>query len=329
MLVAFVIAGMTFKVPYVALSGGPTVNTLGDVEGKPVVSISDAVDPDPKGNLNLTTVSLHDQLTLFQALGMWASTNYELEPRELYYPPEQSVEQVQQQNVEQMSSSEANATAAALNYLHKPMAVGVEDVAKKSPSDGKLKQFDRIISVDGTVTPDSKAVLDVLTKHKPGDVVPVVVQRGNERLTVDITLGQRPDDKSRAYLGATLTTMAADPNMNITYNVGEIGGPSAGTMLTLSIIDKMTPGNLSDGKFVAGTGTIKPDGTVGEIGGIPHKIKAAHDAGATVFLVPAGNCAAAKADVPDGIELVKIDTLTGAVKALESLKDPNAKRPSC
>ena len=73
-LLAFIIAGMTLRVPYVALGPGPTVNTLGDVEGKPVVAVSDAVDPHPKGNLNLTTVSLIDGLTLFQALGMWASS---------------------------------------------------------------------------------------------------------------------------------------------------------------------------------------------------------------------------------------------------------------
>ncbi|MGB6039745.1 MAG: PDZ domain-containing protein [Gordonia sp. (in: high G+C Gram-positive bacteria)] len=329
LLIVFLVAGMTFKVPYVALSGGPTVNTLGDQNGKPVVSVSDAVDPHPKGHLNLTTVSLHDQMTLFQALGMWLSSDYELEPRELYYPPDQSVEQVQQQNVAQMSSSEANATAAALNYLHKPTTLGVDDVAPKGPSAGKLKQFDRIVSVNGVDVPDPKAVVEVLSKLKPGETIEVVVQRGNARLTEQIKLGERPDDKSRPYLGVTFTTMAEDPNTNITYNVGDIGGPSAGTMLTLSIIDQMTPGDLSAGKFVAGTGTIKPDGTVGPIGGITHKIKAARDAGATVFLVPAENCAAATSDTPDGIELVKIDTLTSAVQSLDSLDDPKATRPSC
>ncbi|EGD55255.1 hypothetical protein [Gordonia neofelifaecis] len=68
-LLAFVIAGMTLRVPYVALGPGPTVNTLGDVDGKPVVEVSNAVDPNPKGNLNLTTVSLRDGMTLFQAPG--------------------------------------------------------------------------------------------------------------------------------------------------------------------------------------------------------------------------------------------------------------------
>ncbi|WP_347955124.1 YlbL family protein [Gordonia aichiensis] len=327
-LVAFLVAGMTLRVPYVALGAGPTVNTLGDVDGKPVVQVSGAVDPHPTGHLNLTTVSLHDGLTLFQALGMWASTNYELQPRELYYPPDQTVEQVQQQNTAQMSSSETNATMAALNYLRKPLAVGVEEVGTKSPAEGKLRPADRLVSVDGTPVPDPKALAEMLAKRRPGDRIAVTVQRGPQQVTEEITLGARPDDRTRAYLGVTPAMMAADPAINIDFNVGEIGGPSAGLMLTLAVIDRLTPGNLSGGKFVAGTGTIDPQGKVGTIGGIPHKIQAARDAGATVFLVPAGNCAAASADAPDGIELVKVDTLTQAVDALGDLRT-GAPRPHC
>ncbi|ALG86938.1 signaling protein [Gordonia phthalatica] len=319
LLIAFIIAGMTLRVPYVALGPGPTVNTLGEVDGKPVVSVSNAVDPNPKGNLNLTTVSLRDGLTLFQALGLWVSGSNEMQPRELYFPPDQTVEQVQQQNDAQMSGSELNATLAALNYLHKPIALGVGDVAKGGPATGKLKVNDRIVSVAGVSVTTPQALLDVLKKHKPGDQIEIVVQRGDQRLTQQVTLAARKDDAGRALLGITPTLLAADPNTNITFNVGQIGGPSAGLMLTLSVIDEMTPGNLSHGKFIAGTGTIDPNGKVGEIGGIPHKIDAASAAGATVFLVPAGNCAAAVDGAPDGIELVKVETLTGAMDALTKL----------
>lgn len=136
LLVAFIVAGTTLRVPYIALGPGPTVNTLGDVDGKRVVKVSDAVDPNPKGNLNLTTVSLHDGLTMFDALGMWISGRYELAPRELYYPPDQTVEQVQEQNTAQMAGSESNATMAAMEYLNKPVMLGVGDVAKKGPAAG-------------------------------------------------------------------------------------------------------------------------------------------------------------------------------------------------
>ncbi|NLG45913.1 PDZ domain-containing protein [Gordonia sp. (in: high G+C Gram-positive bacteria)] len=328
LLVAFIVAGSTLRVPYIALGPGVTVNTLGDFEGKRVVKVSDAVDPNPKGNLNLTTVSLYDGLTLFDALGMWISGSYELAPRDLYYPPDQTVEQVQEQNTAQMAGSEANATMAAMQYLNKPVALGVGDVAKKGPSAGKLLPSDRVISVDGTPINGPQALFDVLAKKKPGDEIAVVVQRRAERLTQQVTLGARPDDAERPYLGITPQMVPADPNTNIVYSVGAIGGPSAGLMLTLSVIDQMTPGNLTHGKFVAGTGTIDPSGKVGPIGGIEHKIKAARDAGATVFLVPADNCAAATSDTPDGVELVKVENLTGAMDALATL-DTDKSRPSC
>ncbi len=328
LLLAFIIAGSTLRVPYVALGPGPTVNTLGDVEGKPVVSVTGAVDPHPEGHLNLTTVSLRDGLSLFQGIGMWMSGTYELQPRDLYFPPDQTVEQVQQENTAQMSSSEMNASMAALNYLRKPIVLGVGAVAAKGPADGKLKVDDRISTVDGTAVATPQALLDVLKRHKPGDEIAVTVQRGAQRLTEQVTLGTRPDDPARPLFGITPTMVAEDPNINIRFNVGDIGGPSAGLMLTLSVIDEMTPGNLSGGKFVAGTGTIDPEGKVGEIGGIPHKIKAASEAGATVFLVPAGNCAAASDGAPDGIELVKVSTLTDAMDALATL-GTDKPRPHC
>ena len=126
----------------------------------------------------------------------------------------------------------------------------------------------------------------------------------------------------------TPKVVSADPNVKITYNVGDIGGPSAGLMLTLAVIDHLTPGDLADGRFIAGTGTIAPDGAVGQIGGITHKLSAARTAGATSFLVPAGNCTEATTDVPDGLELIKVDTLTSAMDSLEALRT-GASRPHC
>jgi PDZ domain-containing protein len=107
-----------------------------------------------------------------------------------------------------------------------------------------------------------------------------------------------------------------------------VGGPSAGLMFSLAVIDKLTTGNLTASKFVAGTGTIKPDGEVGKIGGIGHKMSAAHDAGATVFLVPAGNCYEATSDKVPGLQLIKVDTLGGAVDALHTVAS-GGMPPSC
>jgi Lon-like protease len=107
-----------------------------------------------------------------------------------------------------------------------------------------------------------------------------------------------------------------------------VGGPSAGLMFSLAVIDKLTTGSLAGSKFVAGTGTIKPDGEVGRIGGILHKMSAAHDAGATVFLVPAENCYEANSRQVPGLQLVKVDKLGGAVDALHAVI-AGGKPPSC
>jgi PDZ domain-containing protein len=115
---------------------------------------------------------------------------------------------------------------------------------------------------------------------------------------------------------------------SISFNLANIGGPSAGLMFSLAVVDKLTTGDLSDGKFVAGTGTITGDGKVGPIGGITHKMLAAHEAGATVFLVPAENCAEAMTAHDDGMELVKVDTLATAVDALKTLS-AGGERPRC
>ncbi|MFT3714381.1 MAG: PDZ domain-containing protein [Gordonia sp. (in: high G+C Gram-positive bacteria)] len=327
-VIAFVIIGSTARVPFVGISPGPTVNTLGDVDGKQVVEVSGAVDPDPSGHLNLTTVSVTDGVTLFQSIGMWLSGDYEIAPRELYYPSTKSDQQVQDDNAQQMASSEDNATGAALTYLKRPTAVGVGDVADNSPAKGKLEDGDIITAVGGQPVSDPTKLPDMVRAEAPGTVVPFAINRKGADQTIDVTLAPRPDDPKQGFLGVTPKVVSADPNVQITYNVGQIGGPSAGLMLTLAVIDRMTPDDLAKGQFVAGTGTISPDGKVGPIGGITHKIAAASKAGASVFLVPADNCSEAKSHTPKGIELVKVDTLTGAVDALHTLKTDQT-RPHC
>lgn len=327
-LIVFVLVGRNARVPYVALSPGPTVNTLGELDGKPVVEVAGGVDADPSGNLNLTTVSLTDGLTLFDALGMWVSSTYQLQPRELYFPKGTSDEEVRQENTRQMSSSEDNATGAALTYLKRPTAVGVGPIADDSPAAGKLEVNDVIVAIDGTGVRTVAEVQQQIRAKAPGADVAVTVNRGGDEQVVDVKLAARPDDPEAGYLGVTPKVVSADPNVQITYNVGDIGGPSAGLMLTLAVIDHMTDDDLAGGRFIAGTGTIVPDGEVGPIGGITHKLKAAREAGATAFLVPADNCAEATGDAPDGLELIKVDRLSGAVDSLEALES-GAERPHC
>ncbi|MFA7509177.1 MAG: S16 family serine protease, partial [Mycolicibacterium vanbaalenii] len=153
---------------------------------------------------------------------------------------------------------------------------------------------------------------------KPGDTIIVDYRRKNAPMgTTEITLGSYPD-RPQGVVGVNVLDAPWAP-FTIDFNLANIGGPSAGLMFSLAVVDKLTTGDVNGGKFVAGTGTISGDGKVGSIGGITHKIVAARDAGATAFLVPADNCAEAKTADADGIELLKVDTLEHAVDGLRTL----------
>jgi PDZ domain-containing protein len=333
-LVVFVLLGTLVRVPYVALGPGPTVNTLGDLKdssnGKmvDVVAIGGAPLDPTTGNLNLTTVSVTSNLTLFQAIGLWFSGDDELQPRDRVYPPGKSNEEVDQENKQQMTGSENSATLAALNYLGRPVEQVVGAVDDKGPSAGKLEPGDDITAVNGAPVNDSEARRAAIGRLAPGTVVTLDLNREGKPVTASVTLGTNPDDTSKGVLGIGLAEENGDPNLDIDFNVGDIGGPSAGLMLTLAVIDKLSPGELTGGEFVAGTGTITSDGDVGEIGGITHKMRAAKDAGAEAFLVPAGNCSEAKSDTPDGLTLVKVDTLQDAIDGLKDL-DEGQTPPGC
>ena len=118
-------------------------------------------------------------------------------------------------------------------------------------------------------------------------------------------------------LGILMDSEPAD-GLKVHYNLNDIGGPSAGMMFSLAVIDKLTPGELNGGKFVAGTGTINDDGEVGPIGGITHKIRGSRDEGAELFLAPKGNCDAVKQADAGDMTVAAVSTLQEAVDAMEA-----------
>lgn len=315
--VALVVLAATLPVPLVALGPGPTYDTLSVVGGTPVVTVEGLPTYPTSGHLNMTTVSVIDRITLFDALGMWASPREQVVPRSVIYPPGETDDQVEQQNDADFSESESNAEAAALADLHLPTRVTVGALVADSPAAGKLQPGDTIVAVAGRPVDSPQALADALADTRAGQSVTVTYRRGTTPADTAIVLGANPD-KHQGFLG--VTAGIAPAGGTITISLGDIGGPSAGLMFALAVIDKLTPGELTGGRFVAGTGTIVPAGTVGAIGGIPFKMRAARDAGATTFLVPAANCDEAKASDPDGLALVKVATLGDALAALDALR---------
>ncbi|TDZ89871.1 YlbL family protein [Mycobacteroides salmoniphilum] len=326
-IIAFGLLMSVITVPFVSLGPGPTFNTLGQVEGKEVVDIKGTkVDP-VSGHLNMTTVSQRDGLTLADALRLWASGSEQLVPRDVVYPPNRSKDQVDKENDLEFKKSEESAEFAALGYLKYPSAVTVLTISEDGPSKGKLQENDAITAVNGRPVATLEEFTGLLKATKPGDEVTLDYKRKNAPSgTVKITLGKNAD-RDYGFLGVGVVQAPWAP-FTIDFNLANIGGPSAGLMFSLAVIDKLTPDELDGGKFVAGTGTIDAEGKVGPIGGITHKMQAAKDAGATVFLVPAANCAEAKTDGGQGLTLVKVGTLTEAVDGLNALNRGD-QPPSC
>lgn len=323
LLVALVGIGSVITVPVVALGPGPTVNTLGDDKGKPVITVVGHPVYPTTGHLDMTTVSVTDQLRLFDAVGSWLSPSMQVVPRATIYPPGLSNDGVKQLNTQLFNNSESDAEVAALSYLHEPTKVTVAGVEPDAPARDVLRKGDRLISVNGQPVGLRTQVVALVAGTKPGDKVQVVYQRGDSPPTNGVvTVGTRPGGDPGApkgYLGIYPTTEPANP-VQITIALADVGGPSAGLMFALGVLDKITPADLTGGKFIAGTGTIDEDGAVGPISGIAHKMIGAREKGATVFLVPEGNCTEAKGSTPDGLQLIRVGNLNDAVNGLEALK---------
>jgi len=312
------VLGGVATVPYVALGPGPTFDTLGQVDGTTVVKIEGERTYPTTGQLNMTTVSVVDGVTLFGALGFWLSGRNALVPRDGIFPPEQTAEEAQQRNAALFQDSETSAEAAALRYLGYPSPV-VETVADDGAARNSLQPGDELVRIDGSAVGSTQEVLDALSGRASGERVEVAYRRGDlPGEVVTITLLPGPDP-GRGYLGITVTDHP-DVDFEIMISLADVGGPSAGLIFAMSIVDKLTPGPLTGGRFVAGTGQITPTGEVQPIGGIPFKMLEAKEAGAAVFLVPAENCAEAAGNAPEGLRLVKVASLDDAVRGLTALQ---------
>ena len=336
-LIALLCAGVFIKVPYSEMSPGPTVNTLGDHDGEPVLQISGRKTYPTTGHLNMTTVrvtSADYNMNLVEAVYGWLAHDSKIVPHDTLYPNGKTEQQSTQENAEEFSQSQESAKVSALKELGIPVKswVIVSTVVKDSPAEGRLHAGDVIKAVDGTAVKEPEDVGKLVTKHKPGDkvvfrIVPAKEQAAAEKKnatatkTRNITVTTTTSDdsgKKRAIVGISAGTDHTFP-FTIDIKLADVGGPSAGLMFALGIYDKLTPGNLTGGKFVAGTGTIDDDGKVGPIGGIDMKTVGARNKGAQYFLTPKDNCAEAAKDTPDGLRLVKVDTLDDAMKALKDI----------
>ena len=329
-IAAAVVVAALLPVPYVILSPGPTLNTLGTQSGKPLIVISGHHTYPTSGHLNMVTVSYQggpsNGFNLFTALQAWLSPHEAVVPESELFGTDLTQQQVTRQDTQQMASSQQLAQAAALCQLGIPFTVldTVAQIEPGAPAAGVLKAGDVITAVDGKKLTCRADAGTMIRARKPGAPVELTVDRHG---TTHQFRMKTADAKGNAVVGVDVNETYKFP-FQVKINIGDIGGPSAGLMFALGIIDKLTPVGLTGGRFIAGTGEIAANGAVSPIGGIQQKMAGARAAGATIFLTPAGNCPDTAGAVPQGLRLIKVSTLAGAVHDLKALA-AGGSVPSC
>lgn len=307
--------------PYAIFRPGPAFNTLGSISGgKPVIDVSGTTYP-TSGALDFTTVSVfggpNHPVNVFDLVRAKLDSSAHIYPEDVVFPKGQTGKQVEEQNTAEMVDSQQEAVAAALRATGRtvPEVVSVGQLADNAPAAGVLKVGDTITAVDGTPVTTSTDLRADIQKHQGFSPLPLTIVRGGKTMQVaaptKVVSGQR-------LLGVVLRISFTFP-VKVTINAGDVGGPSAGTMFALGIYDKLTPGALTGGARIGGTGTIDSEGNVGPIGGIQQKLYGARAAGATWFLAPADDCNEVVGHIPDGLKVVKIATFDQARTAVEAI----------
>ncbi|MCW2795648.1 PDZ domain-containing protein [Nocardioides sp.] len=334
MVVALLVAAWWKPLPYVTYEPGLTLDVLAQDNGSEIIQVQGHQTYRTDGELRMTTVyvsRLNAKLRLFELMGDWLNNKDAVYPYDAVYQKDETVADSQATGAVDMVTSQDAATAVALHELNYDVqpATEVFFVGDGVPASGNLKVRDIFLEANGNVVKSADDVTKAVDATPAGKSVTFVVRRDGKRTTVKVT----PEQKDgKPTIGIQLGTGFVFPfkvEINIDPN---IGGPSAGLMFSLGIYDTLTPGSLTGGQTVAGTGTIADvaTGKVGPIGGIQQKIAGARAAGAELFLVPAPNCHDANGASNGNMRLVKVTTMHSAVKSIGAwVANPDAALPSC
>ena len=317
--------------PYVIQQPGPVLNTLGtspDADGNevPLITVPDEKDTPSAGQLDLLTGQINGNRrrtpSWVEVAQAWFDPSRAVVPLDRIFPSGQSTEQRNTENAALMSDSQLEASAAALRQLGYtvPQDVVVGTIDDSGASAGVLRLGDVITALDGAPV---ASVADIRSAVQAGGGAPVElgIERDGAQSSVSVTPRLTDVDGQQQWLLGVGLTLNFDLPVDVKIQINNVGGPSAGMMFALGIIDKMSTGDLTGGQHIAGTGTIDADGNVGGIGGIRQKLYGARNAGATWFLAPQSNCNEVVGHVPDGIRVFSVSTLQDSLTALETIRD--------
>jgi PDZ domain-containing protein len=320
--------------PYLIERAGPTYDVLGEVDNEPVIQISGVQSYESEGKLEILTVSIVGRPertpNWIEIALAWADGSQKVVPVELLYPKDRTTEEVRSESSAMMEVSQQDAIAAALNYLgyETPRQVYIAEVVADAAASGKLVAGDFVLSINSQPIVEIEQLQELVTNWDESAPLSVVVDRNGREVTQEVSPIKDAEGNFRFGI---LVGYKYDFPVEVSLQLGDVGGPSGGMMFALGIIDRLTPGDLTGGLHVAGTGTITQAGEVGPIGGVVQKLYGAKRSGATVFLAPADNCDEIVGNVPEGLRVVKIETLQDALSALEKLSanEQVESLPSC
>ena len=331
-IVVGAVMGMV-HLPYAILQPGPVTNTLGNgPDGKPLITVAGKATYPTTGVLDFTTVAVLGGPTNPVNAWGWLSAHLDsttaVVPEDELFPKGVTSTEVDQENAAEMADSQQEAVAVALRALGQtvPEVVSIDALTTDSPAKGALLPGDILVSIDGKAATTPDAVRASIRAHKPGQSAVFTVRRAGKDRVLRV---KTANVSGNAVVGVVLRTGFVFPT-KVSINAGDVGGPSAGMMFSLAVYDKLTPGSLTGGADIAGTGTIDSAGTVGPIGGIQQKLVGARRGGAAWFLAPADNCNEVVGHVPDGLRVVKVATFTQARDAVEAIAAKRgASLPTC
>ncbi len=332
LLLGLVAVVATQPLAYVTYRPGPTVDILASRDGNEIVQVSGHEVYRDDGELRLTTIYVdqpQERVTLARLLSAWVNTDEAVYPRSAVYAPNETDKSSDAESAVQMVSSQDAAIATALRELGYDVQPEVEVlyVEKKLPADGKLKVRDILLKVGDTEIATPQDVVKAVDGAPVDQPLTFLVRRAGKEVSVEVEPRLVEGDKRIGITPGNGFTFPFD----VSVDIGDaIGGPSAGLMFSLAIYDTLTPGSLTGGAVVAGSGTIDADGNTGPIGGIQQKIAGAEAADAKLFLVAAGNCPDTIGLDTGDMRLVKATTMHDAVNAITSwVSDPDADLPTC
>jgi PDZ domain-containing protein len=311
LVAVFVLSG-TVWLPLYSLGPGPAREVL------PLIQVSGHPEYGSSGRFVMTSVRF-EQLTTLGALLAWLDPDQAVVPRSDLFTPGETRTEEHQRAISQMDQSKLDATSVVLSDLtgypkdHRPGAL-VEGVVPGCAADGELYPGDLIRAIDGRAIRGAAQASRLIESSRSGSTLTFDIKAGGEQHLVDL---RRAPCGGRVEPLVGVSLISNFP-FGVLIESGDVGGPSAGLMWALGLYDLLTPGDLTAGRTIAGTGQIGLNGTVYPIGGIEEKVVAADHAGASVFLVPTGNVAGARAAGGDGMVLVPVSSFRDAVDYLRS-----------